>query len=211
MPSCVPFGGGVPKERAPARYGPSASSTRPSGGCSVSYSYWPRSSSSIPAARCSGSSQVLEYTRQLPAASAHARRMISASASRPAAAQRRLRSDFAVHAVTDADADGVQSVEHVELGDAQARDARVHDRATQGHGVEPAAAPPPPGDRAELVTDARQVLAVFVEQLGREGARAHAGGVGLDDAEHAVELPGTQARAGAGKARRGVQIGRAHV
>src|SRR2546430_3889375 len=63
MPSCVPFGGGVPKERAPARYGPSASSTRPSGGCSVSYSYWPRSSSSIPAARCSGSSQVLEYTR----------------------------------------------------------------------------------------------------------------------------------------------------
>jgi hypothetical protein len=88
MPSRVPSGGGVPKERAPARYGPSASSTRPSGGCSVSYWYWPRSMSSIPAARCSGSSQVLEYTRQLPAASRQAATMISASAKGAAAAAR---------------------------------------------------------------------------------------------------------------------------
>ena len=31
-------------------------------------------------------------------------------------------------AVADADADGVEAIEHVELGDAQSRDARVHDR-----------------------------------------------------------------------------------
>src|ERR1700719_5359683 len=85
----------------------------------------------------------------------------------------RLRGDFAVHAVTDADANGVESVEHVELGDAQGRDARVHNRTPQRHRVEPAAAPPPSGDRVELVTDARQVLAVFVVQLGRGLTRTH--------------------------------------
>ena len=44
-----------------------------------------------------------------------------------------------------------------------------------------------PGDRAELVADARKMLAVFIEQLGGERPRAHARGVGLHDAEHVVE------------------------
>ena len=61
------------------------------------------------------------------------------------------------------------------------------------------------------MTDARQVLAVFVEQLGREGPRTHPRGIGLDDTEHAVERPGTQARAGAGKARRGVGCGHVRI
>ena len=52
-----------------------AMSTRASGGCSVSYSYLPRSTNSMPAARCSGSSQVCPNTRQVPAASRDATRM----------------------------------------------------------------------------------------------------------------------------------------
>ncbi len=35
IPSCVPSGGGVPNDRAPARYGPNAMSARTIGGCSV--------------------------------------------------------------------------------------------------------------------------------------------------------------------------------
>src|SRR4030081_2376944 len=78
----------------------------------------------------------------------------------------RLRGNLAVHAVSDADANDVESVEHVELGHAQARNARVQRRPPQPPRAEPAAAPPPSGDRTELVTDARQVLAIGVEQLG---------------------------------------------
>ena len=105
-----------------------------------------------------------------------------------------------VDAVADADADGVEAIEHIELGDAQARDARIDDRAPQGHRIEPPAATPPAGDRAELVTDARQVLAVLVEELGRERTRADARRIGLDDAEHVVEGARTQPGAGAREA-----------
>jgi hypothetical protein len=37
------------------------------------------------------------------------------------------------------------------------------------------------------MADARQVLAVLIEQLGRKRTGADARGVGLDDAEHLVE------------------------
>src|SRR5580700_6387254 len=74
----------------------------------------------------------------------------------------------------------------------------MHHRATQRDRVEPAAAAAPSGHRAEFVADAREMLAVLIEQLGWKGSGANPRGVGLDETEHAVEHPRTQARAGRG-------------
>src|SRR6185369_987679 len=104
---------------------------------------------------------------------------------------------FPVGAVADADANGVEAIEYVELGNARARDARIDDRAPQGHRVEPPAATPPAGDRAELMTHARQVFTVLIEELRGKGTRADPRGIGLDDAKHGVEGARTQPRAGA--------------
>ena len=54
-PSPVP---GVPCDRIPSRYGPSAAATRASGGCCGSYRYACRSSHCMPLAICAGSSAV---------------------------------------------------------------------------------------------------------------------------------------------------------
>ena len=67
--------------------------------------------------------------------------------------------------------------------------------ATQRDRVEPAAAPRPTRDGAELVPDAREMLAHLVEELGRERTRADARRVGLHDAEHGVDV--ARAEAGA--------------
>src|SRR4029077_13039898 len=81
------------------------------------------------------------------------------------------------------------------------------DGTAQRDGVEPAAAALAAGDGAELVSDAREMLAVLVEQLGGEWSRAHARGVGLHDSEHVVEGTRTDARAGGGEATGGVRRG----
>jgi hypothetical protein len=52
------------------------------------------------------------------------------------------------------------------------------------HRIEPAAAALAAGDRAEFMAAVAQLFADLVVQLGGEGALAHAGGVGLDDAQH---------------------------
>ena len=109
--------------------------------------------------------------------------------------QRRVLADLAVDPVARADADRVEPVEHVELGDAEARDAVVQHGATQRDGVEPAAAPRPTRDRAKLVPDAREMLAHLVEELGRERTRADPRRVGLHDAEHGVDVARTEAGA----------------
>ena len=70
------------------------------------------------------------------------------------------------------------------LVSAIAGDAADRDRLAHQHRVEPAAAALAAGDRAELVAALAEPLADLVVELGREGARADAGGVGLDDAEH---------------------------
>ena len=87
----------------------------------------------------------------------------------------------------------------------------MHDRAPQRHGVEPAAAPAPAGHRAELVADPRQVLAVFIEQLGRKRSRADPRGVGLHDAEHVIEHARSDAGAGGGAAGGGVRRGHERI
>ena len=58
----------------------------------------------------------------------------------------------------------------------------------QRRGVEPAAAPRAAGDRAELVAALRKPRADVVGELGGEGPGADARRIGLDDAQHVVEL-----------------------
>ena len=88
----------------------------------------------------------------------------------------------------------------------------MHDRAAQRNRIEPAAAPPPPGNGAEFVADAGQILARVIEQFGRKGTRTDTRGVGLDDAQHLMQPPrsntGTGRRAARGGCRGGhVRIG----
>src|SRR5581483_8833380 len=113
----------------------------------------------------------------------------------------------AVDLVAGADAHRLHAVEDVELGDAQAGDAVVEDGAARGDGVEPAAAARAAGDGAVFVALVADGLADVVVQLGRERAGADAGGVGLDDAQHVVELARADAGAGGGAAGGGVAAG----
>ena len=75
-------------------------------------------------------------------------------------------------------------VEHVQFGQRDAGHAADRDRLADQHRVEPAAAALAPGDGAEFVAALAELLADVIVLLGREGAGADAGGVGLDDAEH---------------------------
>src|SRR6185312_14535458 len=109
-----------------------------------------------------------------------------------------------VHPIADGNSDRIETIQHIELGDAEPGDARMDDGAPQGHGIEPAAAAPTAGDGTELVTYAREVLAVTIEQLRREGTRADPRRVRLDDTEHMVEDPRSETGAGARKSRGGV-------
>src|SRR6185369_18064322 len=88
--------------------------------------------------------------------------------------------------VADADLHYLDSVEHVELGDAQAGGAVQLDRALQRRGVEPPGAPRPARGGAELPAALAQALAHVVRQLGREGTLAHASRIRSE--EHTSEL-----------------------
>src|SRR6185437_7337771 len=73
----------------------------------------------------------------------------------PVHAERRLGDNVSVHAISDAYTDGVQAIQHVQLGDTQSRDARLHDRAAQRDGIEPTNPAPAAGHRAKLVAHLR--------------------------------------------------------
>src|SRR5712671_4684891 len=108
--------------------------------------------------------------------------------------QWRLGHDFALDAVTDRHPDRVEAIQHIELGDAQARNTRMHDCAPQSNRVEPAAPAAAARHRAELMPHPRQVLAVFIEQLGRKWTRAYTRRVRLYDTNDFVK--GTRPEAG---------------
>ena len=57
----------------------------------------------------------------------------------------------------------------------------------QRRGVEPAAAPRPPGRRAELVAARGELPPDVVVELGGKRPGAHARGVGLGDAQHVMQ------------------------
>ncbi|RMV57311.1 hypothetical protein ALP09_04765 [Pseudomonas amygdali pv. lachrymans] len=109
--------------------------------------------------------------------------------------------------VADADVDGLKTVKHVQLGQAQARDAVDFDGATQDDGIEPAATTSATGGSAELVATLGQESTDIVEQLGRERTRTHTRGVGLGDAQNVIQVHRTKTRTGSDTASSGVGAG----
>src|SRR5690554_2603003 len=105
-----------------------------------------------------------------------------------------------VVAVAHADADRIQTVEHIQLGQAQTADTVDLDRPTQDHRIEPAAATRTSGGGAELVTAGSQALADIVEQLGGESTGADTGGVGLGDTQHVIQVQRADTGTGGGTA-----------
>src|SRR3989344_1031369 len=113
--------------------------------------------------------------------------------------------------VADADVDGFQTVEHVQLGQADARDAVHIDSATQDNSVEPTTTPSTAGSRAELVTLFSQVRTDFVEQLSREWTRTYTRGVSLGNAQDVVQEHRANTRTGSYAASGGVRAGHVRV
>ena len=93
----------------------------------------------------------------------------------------------AVDVVGHADRHPVPARQHVELGQEQLGEAVDAGGVAGDHRVVPAAAAVAAGRDADLAADPPELLAVVVEQLGRERAGADAGGVGLDHADHPVD------------------------
>lgn len=94
--------------------------------------------------------------------------------------------------VSDTDLDLVKVVEDVELGQVQ-RGVVVDGLGVAAQDeVEPAAAAATAGGDAEFLTGALQLVAVFVELFGREGAGANTGGVSLHNADDGGDAGGVQ-------------------
>ena len=99
-------------------------------------------------------------------------------------------------------------MQHIELGQRNVGHAAQAHAFAQDNGVQPAAAAGAASGGPEFVALGAQVAARVVKLLGGEGAGAHAGGVGLDDAHHAIQRRGADAATGGSVARHG--IGRGH-
>ena len=95
---------------------------------------------------------------------------------------------LAVEHIADANADRVEAVEHVELRQRDAVDARNLGDLTDEHAVEPAAAPLAARDGAELAATLADLLAERVRQLGRKRPGPDARRVGLGNAEHVADV-----------------------
>ena len=85
--------------------------------------------------------------------------------------------------------------QHVEQHHRQRVDAAQPGRVADRHGIEPAAAPRPPGDRAVFVAPVANVLADLVVLLGRKRPAADARRIGLHHADHLVDPAAGHARA----------------
>ena len=93
----------------------------------------------------------------------------------------------AVDLVGDADRHPLPRRQHVELGEEQVGEAVDAGGVAGDDRVVPAAATVATGRDADLAADLPELLAVLVEQLGRERAGADAGRVGLDHADDPVD------------------------
>ena len=111
-----------------------------------------------------------------------------------------------IEGVADADLQLFEAVEHVQLGQRHAGDARNRDGLADEHRVEPAAAALAPRYRAEFMAALPQLFAVGIVLFGGEGAAADAGRIRLDDAEHISDRIRPHAAAGRGLA--GDDVGR---
>ena len=109
-------------------------------------------------------------------------------------------------AVADRHAQRPDAAEDVELGDRQRVHAVEADRVAEGDEVHPAGAAPAAGGRPELVAALDDPLAGLVLELGREGAGADPGRVGLGDAPDFGDVG--RADAGADRRRAGDRVRR---
>ncbi len=104
---------------------------------------------------------------------------------------------LAIHVVSHAQRNLLQTGEHVELGEHDVGQTVDLGRVTIHHRVEPAATTRTAGGHAILVALGAQPIAFLAEQLGRERTFAHTGHIRLGDADHAVDLGRTDAGTGA--------------
>ena len=105
-------------------------------------------------------------------------------------------------AVTGAQGDLVEAVEHVELGDRERVEAVHAHRVAHHHRVVPAAPARAPGRGAVLAAALAQQVALGAVQLRRQRSLADAGRVGLGDAEDRADGARADAEAGADAADR---------
>ena len=118
---------------------------------------------------------------------------------------RRVLEALAVRLVGDADLDGLERVEDVELCEGDLRERVEPDGLARHHGVEPPAPAAASGVGPELVAALDEQVAGLVAELGRERARAHPGDVGLGDPDDPVDVARSESRAGAGAPGDGVR------
>ena len=108
----------------------------------------------------------------------------------------KLRERLPVATVRRADLHLGLLVEHVELGEGEGVEAVHADRVAHDDRVEPSAASRAAGGGAVLVPALADLLLERAADLGGQRSGAHAGGVGLGDAQHAVDARGRDAEAG---------------
>ena len=106
----------------------------------------------------------------------------------------------AVGLVGHAHLDRLERVEDVELGQGHLGQRVEAHRLAEHDSVEPSAPAFAPRIGAELVAPLHEQIPDVVLLLGREGPRADPGDIGLGDADDAVDVPGPEARPGAGAA-----------
>src|SRR5690606_2853573 len=94
---------------------------------------------------------------------------------------------LAFRSVPNAELDGFDPIEHVELGDAQSGYAVDLDRTLECRCVEPSATARTAGDRAEFLALFGEMTADLIEQFGRERARADPCGVSLGDSQDVLQ------------------------
>ena len=94
---------------------------------------------------------------------------------------------LAVQHIAGANLNLVKAVQHIELGQRNAVNARRLDHLAHQHRIKPATAPLAPRHRAEFMAAFAQLLPDFIILLGRERPLAHPRGVGFGDAQHMIE------------------------
>src|SRR5581483_5830643 len=110
-------------------------------------------------------------------------------------------------AVADGHPERLDAGEDVELGEGERRHPVEARRVAQGHQVQPAGPPRAPGRRAPLAAALAKERSEVVVELGREGPRPHARGVGLGDAPDLVYVGWPDARPHARRPRDRVRRG----
>ena len=122
--------------------------------------------------------------------------------------RRQIIEQATVDPIAGADLYPLHPVEHVDLGERDPGHAADGHRLADQNRVEPAAAALATGDGTEFAPALAKSLPDVVIELGREGARANAGGVGFYDPEHETRRAGASARAAPGCP--GYRVGRGH-